>query len=136
MNATPTRRSFFPSEVFFPVHADLALATYVSANPGLKNAENSFGERIGEDDADRRNPSGGRLFPEGDQYGRFMDCLRRIIEHHEDVFLPLGVRPGDLGSHSARKGACGGKYCVSADGINLPAGNVEHRFGEGVVSPV
>ena len=51
------------------------------------------------------NPSG-RLFPGGDQYGRFMDCLRRVVENNQEVFLPLGVRPGDLGSHSAWKGAC------------------------------
>jgi hypothetical protein len=35
-----------------------------------------------------------------------MDCLRRIIEINQDEFLQLGIRPGDLGSHSARKGAC------------------------------
>jgi len=115
----------------------LALATYVFANPGLTNVENSFGERIGEDDADGRNPSGGRLFPGGDQYGRFMDCLRRIIEHHEDVFLPLGVRPGDLGSHSARKGACsfaaaGSTVCPPMVSICLRAmwsmGSVKERY--------
>ena len=50
----------------------LALATYVFANPGLTNVEN-----FTETDEDG-NPSG-RLFPGGDQYGRFMDCLHRII---------------------------------------------------------
>jgi hypothetical protein len=74
----------------------LGLATYVFANPGLTNVEN-FTETDGDG-----NPSG-RLFPGGDQYGRFMDCLRRIIVSNEDEFLQLGVRPGDLGSHSAVK---------------------------------
>ena len=46
----------------------LALATYLFANPGLTNVEN-----FTETDEDG-NPSG-RLFPGGDQYGRFMDCL-------------------------------------------------------------
>ena len=77
----------------------LALATYVFANPGLTNIEN-FTELDGDG-----NPSG-RLFPGGDQYGRFMDCLHRIVENNQDEFLLLGVRPGDLGSHSAWKGAC------------------------------
>ena len=77
----------------------LALATYLFANPGLTNVET-----FTETDEDG-NPSG-RLFPGGEQYHRFMDCLRRIIENNLDEFLQLGIRPGDLGSHSARKGAC------------------------------
>ncbi len=48
----------------------------------------------------------GHLFPGGDQYGRFMLCLHRIIEKNTEEFLLLGIKPGDLGSHSARKGAC------------------------------
>jgi len=51
------------------------------------------------------NPSG-RLFPGGEQYHRFMDCLHRVIEKNWDEFLELGIRPGDLGSHSACKGVC------------------------------
>ena len=47
----------------------LALATYIFANPSLTNVEN-FTE------ADREGNVSGRLFPGGDQYGRFMDCLR------------------------------------------------------------
>jgi hypothetical protein len=31
---------------------------------------------------------------------------------------------------------CGGKYGVSPNGFDLPASNVEHGFGEGVVLPV
>ena len=77
----------------------LALATYVFANPGLTNVDN-----FTETDEDG-NPSG-RLFPGGEQYHRFMDCLHRVIKTNCDEFLELGIRPGDLGSHSARKGAC------------------------------
>jgi hypothetical protein len=83
--ATPEKPAMYPV---------LFLATYVFANPCLMNVEN-----FSETDEDGK-PSG-RLFPGGNQYGRFMDCLRRIIENNEDVFLPLGVRPGDLGSHLA-----------------------------------
>ena len=77
----------------------LGLSTYVFANPSLTNVE-KFTE------IDKEGNPSGRLFPGGDQYGHFMDCLRRIIESNEDKFLHLGIRPGDLGSHSARKGAC------------------------------
>jgi len=77
----------------------LALATYVFANPGLTNVDN-----FTETDEDG-NPSG-RLFPGGEQYPRFMDCLHRVIKKNRDEFLELGIRPGDLGSQSARKGAC------------------------------
>ena len=77
----------------------LALATYLFANPGLTNVE-TFTEtdEVG-------NPSG-RLFLGGEQYHHFMDCLRRIIKNNLDEFLQLGIRPGNLGLHSARKGAC------------------------------
>jgi len=108
----------------------LALATYLFANPGLTNVEN-----FTETDEDG-NPSG-RLFPGGDQYGRFMDCLRRVVENNQEVFLPLGVRPGDLGSHSARKGACsfasaGSTVCPPMVSICLRAmwsmGSVKERY--------
>ncbi len=48
----------------------------------------------------------GHLLPGGDQYGRFMDCLRQVVEKNQDVFFGLGIRPGNLGLHSVRKGAC------------------------------
>jgi hypothetical protein len=100
----------------------LGLSTYVFANPGLTNVEN-FTE------TDGNGNSSGRLFPGGDQYGRFMDCLRQIIDSNEDEFLQLGIRPGDLGSHSAQK-----EVVLSAQEVrcphqwfqfNLPPGNVE-----------
>ena len=89
----------------------LGLATYVFANPGLTNVE-----KFTETD-EEGNPSG-RLFPGGDQYGRFMDCLRRIIANNADEFLHLGIRPGDLGSHSARKGAC--SYASAGSTVSPP----------------
>jgi hypothetical protein len=78
----------------------LALATYIFANPSLTNVKN-FTE------ADEDGNVSGRLFPGGDLYGQFMvGCLRRVVEENKGVFLALGIRPGNFGSHSARKGAC------------------------------
>jgi hypothetical protein len=57
-------------------------------------------------EADENGNLSGRLFPGGDQYGRFMDCLQRAVEKNQDVFLGLGIRPGNLGLHSVWKGAC------------------------------
>jgi hypothetical protein len=34
-----------------------------------------------------------------------MSCLHRIVEKYPAVVLALGISPGDLGSHLARKGA-------------------------------
>jgi hypothetical protein len=34
-----------------------------------------------------------------------MSCLHRIVEKYPAVILALGISPGDLGSHSARKSA-------------------------------
>jgi hypothetical protein len=77
----------------------LALATYIFDNPSLTNVEN-FTE------ADEDGNLSGRLYPGGDQYGRFMDCLQQVVEMNQDVFLGLGICPGDLGFHSAWKGVC------------------------------
>jgi hypothetical protein len=46
----------------------------------------------------------GCLFFGGNQYEGFMDCLHCIIEKYPDEFV-LGFSPGNLGLHSARKGA-------------------------------
>ncbi len=77
----------------------LALTIYVFATPGLTNVEN-FTETNGDG-----NPSS-RLFPGGDQYGHFMDCLCQIMDNNQDEFLQLGIHPRVLGLHSAWKGAC------------------------------
>ena len=43
---------------------------------------------------DRENGDNtGRLFPGGGQYGRFMDCLRRIVNNNPEVFINLGISP-------------------------------------------
>jgi hypothetical protein len=44
-------------------------------------------------------------FPGQFQYRRFMSCLHRIVEKYLAVFFALGISPGDLRSHSAKKGA-------------------------------
>ena len=87
----------------------LALATYVFANPGITNVQESDGED---------NVIIGRLFPGGDQYGRFMACLHRVIENNHEEFLLMGIRPGDLGSHSARKGSC--SYASAGSTVSPP----------------
>ncbi len=82
----------------------LALACYIFANPGL--TEQIYESAVtGEEAEGNVGQSAGRLFPGGNQYDRFMDCLHRVIENNLDVFLALGILPGDLGSHSTRKEA-------------------------------
>ncbi len=75
--------------------------------------------------------------PGGDQYGRFMDCLRQDVEKNQDMFLGLGICPGDLGSHSAWKGAysfaaVGSTVCPPMVSICLQAmwsmGSVKERY--------
>ena len=83
----------------------LALATYVFSNPGLTDMWESTDDMRDVDAGVCDNVCSGRLFPGGDQYGRFMDCLYRVTEKNAEEFLLLGIKPGDLGSHSARKGA-------------------------------
>ena len=83
----------------------LALATYVFLNPGLTDMWESTDDMRDVDAGVCDNVCSGRLFPGGDQYGRFMDCLYRVTEKNAEEFLLLGIKPGDLGSHSARKGA-------------------------------
>ncbi len=75
---------------------------YLFANPGLTDM---CGDDDVMDDGVLENVGSSRLFPGGDQYGHFMACLHRVIENNLEEFLLLGIKPGDLGSHSARKGA-------------------------------
>ena len=63
----------------------LALATYLVAYLNVVN-------------------DGGLLFPGTSQYSRFMDSFHKTTDDHENEFKELGVKKGDLGSHSARKG--------------------------------
>ena len=71
----------------------LALARYLFANPGiLLNHDSS------------RGPN--KLFPGSNQYECFMKVFHRVMCNNEEAFQRVGVKPGDLGSHSTRKGAC------------------------------
>jgi len=86
----------------------LALACYIFSNPGIFSAadvEEDEGVEVEEGEGGVNQKKGGQLFPGGNQYDRFMECLHRIVEKYPQVFLGLGISPGDLGSHSARKGA-------------------------------
>ncbi len=114
----------------------LALACYIFANPGL--TEQSYESAVAEEEVEGNvGQSAGRLFPGGNQYERFMDCLRRVVENNLDVFLALGISPGDLGSHSTRKGAssytsAGSTVYPPMVSICLPAmwsmGSVKKRY--------
>jgi hypothetical protein len=87
----------------------LAMACYIFANPGIFGVSAKEGNDasvttttlLEEPDMDH----GGRLFPGAYQYERFMDCIHRIIAKYPEEFFALGISAGDLGSHSARKGA-------------------------------
>ena len=81
----------------------LALACYIFANPGIFCV--SVDEEEGQLEDDHKREHKGCLFPGGNQYDCFMDCLHRIIGKYLAKFFALGISPGDLGSHSARKGA-------------------------------
>ena len=85
----------------------LALACYIFSNPGIfQEGEEEVvkGGGSGSGSGSQRRQKG-RLFPGGNQYDRFMDCLHRIVVKYPEAFFALGISPGDLGSHSARKGA-------------------------------
>ena len=59
-----------------------------------------------------------KLFPGRNQYGRFMKCFHKVVIENEELFLRLGVGEGDLGSHSARKGAC--SFASSGSTVSPP----------------
>jgi hypothetical protein len=86
--------------------AVLALACYLFSNPGIFSAADVEDEVVEVEGGGAGNQKkGGQLFPGGNQYDRFIECLHRIVGKYPQVFLGLGISPGDLGSHSARKGA-------------------------------
>ena len=87
--------------------AVLALACYIFSNPGIFSAADVEEDEVLEVEGGGvgNQKKGGQLFPGGNQYDRFMECLHRIVGKYPQVFLGLGISPGDLGSHSARKGA-------------------------------
>ena len=103
----------------------LSLARYLFANPGVlidgvidglndRRDEEGAGEQDVEEvqpevapgNRRRERSKRGLLFPGGNQYKRFMSAFHNIIKENADELARLGVEPGDLGSHSARKGAC------------------------------
>ena len=77
----------------------LALVHYLFANPGVMS---SFYTDSGESEV-----KDGQLFPGMGKtvYRCFNECFQEIISDNAEEFAKLGVLPGDLGSHSARKGA-------------------------------
>ncbi len=77
----------------------LALVTYIFANPSITNVNNST-------KTDEDGNCSGHVFPGGDQYGQFMDCLCQVVEKNQGVFFVLGIHSSDLASHSAWKRAC------------------------------
>ena len=64
----------------------------------------------------------GLLFPGGNQYQRFMSAFHNIIKENADELARLGVEPGDLGSHSARKGAC--SYASAGCTVSPPMASI------------
>ncbi|KAL7462369.1 hypothetical protein ACHAXS_002746 [Conticribra weissflogii] len=78
----------------------LALARYLFSNPGILT------------------PGYTKLFPGRNQYDQFMKCFRKVILENEDEFCRMGIQDGDLGSHSARKGAC--SYASSGSTVSPP----------------
>jgi hypothetical protein len=86
----------------------LALTCCIFSNPGtfLAAADNEVVDGGG------AGTQKGCLFPGGNDYNQFMDCLHRILAKYSDEFFTLGILPGNLGLHSARKStrnhACSG----------------------------
>ena len=87
--------------------AVLALACYIFSNPEIFSAADVEEDEVLEVEGGGvgNQKKGGQLFPGGNQYDRFMECLHRIVGKYPQVILGLGISPGNLGSHSARKGA-------------------------------
>jgi len=65
----------------------LALGMYLLSNPGIVS-----------------NPQN-KLFPAEHQYNGYTSILNKIIESNKEEFARIGVQPGTIGTHSARKGA-------------------------------
>ena len=71
--------------------------------------------------------SGGLLFPHQHQYICFMNIFHKIIRDNKGMFEALGVKEGELGSHSCRKGvitlvSAGCTVCPPMAAICLCAG--------------
>lgn len=87
----------------------LALGVYVLSNPGILS-----------------NPKN-KLFPSEFQYNRYASILNKVIKENQAEFARIGVKPGTIGTHSARKGAAtyaasGCTVCASMSAICNRAG--------------
>ena len=81
-----------PHHVFFNsvdpyLNVGLALGMYLLTNPKILSDVNS------------------QLFPGSNQYHRYATILKKVITENSEEFLAIGVKPQDIGTHSARKGA-------------------------------
>ena len=68
----------------------------------------------------------GRLFPGGGQYERFMNCLHRIVEKYSEELKAFGISPGEMGSHSTRKGSS--SYTLRSFWHNCDCVSTIHRW--------
>ena len=76
----------------------LALACYIFSNPGITNRHNlRESDEVGSDEVGHEGNSAGCLFPGGNQYNQFMDCLCQIIEKYPQQLIALGISPVNLG---------------------------------------
>ncbi len=99
-----------------------SLSRYLLANPGIltmvKNTNDQpelvCNDTIEEDDAEAEcspetfnglGMSTNIRINGENKHDRFMKCFHKVIRENADAFRRLGIEPGDLGSHSARKGA-------------------------------
>lgn len=63
-----------------------------------------------------------QLFPGSSQYNRFLKIFHKVIASDVEGFKSLGVNPGDLGCHSARKGAI--TMCSSGCTVSPPMASI------------
>ena len=145
----------------------LALGCYIFANPGVFSMSTAEVDAMNSADVDSMNDGAGvvegtadgvvegtadgpragrhpsqkgRLFPGDCQYNRFMGCLHHITDKYLDNCFVLGISPGDLGLHSARKGVsshASSSTTVSPPMVSiLPLRDVEHGAREGSLPSV
>jgi hypothetical protein len=87
----------------------LSLGLYLLTNPGIIS-----------------NPHN-KLFPAEHQYNRYATILNKVIEENRDEFARIGVRPGTIGTHSARKGAA--TYAASGCTVSPSMSAICNRAG-------
>jgi hypothetical protein len=119
----------------------LALAYYIFANPDIFTEEIEEQEDGVEMETQEGDGAGcpcshkEHFFPGGNQYGeQFMDCLHRIIETYPVELFALGILPGNLVLHLARKGAS--SHACSSTTILLPMVSICYGPCEGAVPSV